>query len=92
MTFQCICGKHLSDNTDDLPYNAHLVADEDWNEFTKSCESPRGYDWRLATNLYQCPQCGRLRVEKPTGHVVFFEPEDESVSKSILRSVKHVKQ
>jgi len=92
MKFKCICGNVLSDSTDDIPYKARLVADEDWNEFTTSCESPQGYDWRLVTEIYQCPNCGRLRFEKPPGRVVFFEPEDANVSKSLFRSVKSKKE
>ena len=78
----------LSDNTDDIPYKARLVADEDWNDFTKSCESPHGHDWRLVTDVYQCPNCGRIRIEKPAGCVFFFEPENSSVPRSLFRSVK----
>ena len=88
MKFSCLCGKTLSDSTDDIPYKALLVADEDWNAFIESVQSVQGYDWRLITNIYQCPNCGRLRLEKPPGHVVFFEPENETVSKALLRSVK----
>ncbi len=87
MKFQCLCGKTLSDGTDDIPHKARMIADEDWNHFTKSCDRQQGSDWRLVTNIYQCPECGCLRIEKPTGHVVFFRPESESVSKSLLRSV-----
>jgi hypothetical protein len=87
MKFQCVCGKILSDNVDEIPHKARLIADEDWNEFTESSESPNGYDWHLVTNIYQCPQCGRLRIEKPAGIVSFFEPENETVSKSLLKSL-----
>ena len=91
MKFQCLCGKILSDNTDDIPYKARMIADEDWNRFTESCESPQGYDWRLVTKIYQCPDCRCLRIEKPAGQVVFFKPESESVSKSLLRSAGDLK-
>lgn len=87
MKFQCLCGKIISDNTDDLPYKARMIADEDWNRFTESCERPQGYDWRLVTEIYQCPDCGCLRIEKPSGQVSFFKPESEHASKSVLRSV-----
>ena len=87
MKFQCLCGKILSDSTDDIPYKAHMIADEDWNRFTESCERPQGCDWRLVTKIYQCPDCGCLRIRKPPSDVVFFKPESESVSKSLLRSV-----
>ena len=87
MKFQCLCGKNLSDNTDEIPYKAHLIADEDWNQFIEeACAKPQW--WRLVTKIYQCPDCGCLRIEKPTGHVVFFKPESESVSKSLLRSAE----
>src|SRR4051812_33062932 len=76
MKFQCLCGKILSDSTDDIAYKARMVADEDWNRFTESFERPQGHDWRLVTDIYQCPDCGRLRIEKPTGQVVFFDPEN----------------
>ncbi len=88
MKFACLCGKPLADNTDDIPYKARMIADEDWNQFTASCERRQGHDWRLVTNIYQCPACGRLRIEKPAGSVVFFEPENEAVPKSLLRSVR----
>jgi len=87
MKFQCLRGKILSDNTDDIPYKARMIADENWNRFTESCARPQGYDWRLITEIYQCPDCGSLRIEKPPGTVAFFKPESESVSKSLLRSV-----
>jgi hypothetical protein len=92
MKFKCLCGQLLSDSTDDIPYKARLIADGDWNAFTKSCESPQGYDWHLVTNIYQCPQCGRLRIEKPPGQVFFFEPENESVSKSLFRFIGTTKK
>ena len=89
MKFMCLCGKVLSDNTDFIPYKARMVADEDWEDFTGSCEGPQGCDWQLATSIYQCPDCGCLRIEKPVGHVVFFKPESVAVSKALLRSVKN---
>ena len=87
MKFRCLCGKSISDNADDLPYKARMIADEDWNQFTATFERPQGHDWRLVTHIYQCPDCGCLRIEKPTGRVVFFKRETESVSKTLLRSV-----
>ena len=88
MKIGCPCGNLLFDNTDDLPYKAHLVADEDWIAFTESCLRPQGYDWRLVTEIYQCPECGRLMMEKPTGTANILSPEGENVSKSLLRSVR----
>ena len=90
MKFQCLCGKILSDSTDEIPYKARMIADEDWNRFTESFERPQGHDWRLVTDIYQCPDCGRLRIEKPTGQVVFFEPESAGVTKTLLASVGKV--
>ncbi|HSA12514.1 MAG TPA: hypothetical protein P5205_19315 [Candidatus Paceibacterota bacterium] len=77
----------MSDTTDDIPYKARMVADEDWNRFTESCEQAEYYDQRLVTAIYQCPDCGCLRIEKPAGKVVFFKPEDDTVPKALLRSV-----
>src|SRR5258707_147647 len=87
MKFICVCGKTLSDNTDDIPYKARMVADEDWNRFTESFGLPQGHDWRLVTHIYQCPDCGSLRIEKPAGQVVFFKPETEGASKTLLRAL-----
>jgi hypothetical protein len=87
MKLQCQCGKILSDNTDQIPYKARLIADEDWDRFTRSCERPQGYDWRLVTAVYQCPECGWIRIEKPIGKTFFFKPETEAVPKSLFRSV-----
>jgi hypothetical protein len=78
----------MSDSTDGIPYKARLVADEDWNAFIESSVSPNGADWRLITNIYQCPNCGRLRIEKPSGCVSFFLPEGSDISKALLGSVK----
>lgn len=86
MKFACICGTVLSDQTDDLPYKGRLVADEDWNAFTQSANSALPLDWRLVTNIYQCPSCGRIRIAR-YGQVFFFEPENERVPKGILQSV-----
>ena len=91
MKYRCLCGKIISDNTDDLPYKALMIADEDWNRFTESCERPQGYDWRLVTKIYQCPDCGTLRIEKPAGQVSIFVPESKQDSKSVLRSVGDLK-
>lgn len=88
MKIRCVCGELLSDNTDELPHKAHLVADEDWMPFTESCLRPQGYDWRLVTIIYQCPSCGRLLIEKPTGKVAVFKAEGQAVPKTLLRSVQ----
>jgi hypothetical protein len=88
MKFMCLCGKILTDNTDALPYKARMVADEDWDQFMVSCTKPPGCDIRLLTTIYQCSHCGCLRIVKPAGNVVFFKPEDEHVSRTLLRSVK----
>ena len=57
MKLRCQCGEILSDNTDRIPYKMRLIADEDWDKFAESCERPQGYDGRLVTEAYQCPQC-----------------------------------
>lgn len=89
MKFTCLCGRIISDITDSLPYKARLVADQDWEKFIDSCEGPQGCDWRLVTNIYQCPDCGCLRIEKPVGLVVFFRPESRSASKTLFRSIEN---
>ena len=87
MKSHCICGYLFADNSDAHPFKAYLVADEDWFGFTDSCLRPQGNDWRLSTKIYQCPTCGRIKIEKPTGKVYFFKPEGEMVSKNLFRSV-----
>ena len=57
MKLRCQCGEVLSDNTDRIPYKTRLIADEDWDEFTQSCERSQGYDARLVTAAYKCPRC-----------------------------------
>ena len=69
------------------PYKARMIADEDWNQFTESGDRPQGHDWRFVTDIYQCPDCGRLGFEKPAGQAVFFKPETDTVSKKLLGSV-----
>jgi hypothetical protein len=69
-----------------------MIADEDWDRFTESCEMPEGYDWRLVTEIYQCPDCGTLRIEKPAGQISLFKPESERDSRSVLRSVGDLKR
>ena len=87
MKFICLCGKILSDSTDFIPYKTRLIADEDWEHFLDSNQRPEGHDWHCETHIYQCPDCGCLRIEKPKGCVVFFKPEDDIVSKTLLRSL-----
>lgn len=87
MKLMCRCGKMYSDNTDRIPYKARLIADEDWDEFAESCERPIGYDPRLVTDIYQCPQCGLIRIERPTGNVVILKEADEKALKPLLGSV-----
>ncbi len=87
MKFMCLSGKIISDSTDFISNKARLIADEDWERFLDSTQQPEGHNWHLETDIYQCPDCGCLRIEKSSGHVVFFKPEDHTVSRSLLRSV-----
>jgi hypothetical protein len=92
MQVTCVCGKQLSDISDAQFFKAWLIADEDWTAFNRSFESERGSDWNMTTQVYQCPDCGRIRFEKPPGNVVYFKPEDESVSRRLLGSVRKLSE
>jgi hypothetical protein len=92
MKYRCRCGNLISDNTDNLPYKARFVADQDWEEFVTLMESPEGSAHRLIKHIYQCPSCGRLQIENDPGHPYLFICEDENAPKDLLRSAKDKKK
>ncbi len=87
MNFACRCGYHFYDNSDNLSFKAHILADEDWNEFVgylEDAEKPhtekienmgRSLDL-LERCIYQCPECGRLFLEDADGSLTMFTPSD----------------
>ncbi len=93
MKMRCPCGSLLSDNSDDLPHKGRLIADQDWNRFTESCERPVGYDWRLTRHIYQCSKCGRINFDDPHDRTAcyWFKPESDNTPKTLLQSVGELK-
>ena len=85
MNFACRCGYHFYDGSDNLSFKAHILADEDWNEFVgylEDAEKPhtekienmgRSLDL-LERCIYQCPECGRLFLESADGSLTMFTP------------------
>ncbi len=87
MNFACRCGYRFYDGSDNLSFKAHILADEDWNEFVgylEDAEKPhtekienmgRSLDL-LERCIYQCPECGRLFLESADGSLTMFTPSD----------------
>ena len=87
MNFACRCGYCFYDGSDNLSFKAHILADEDWNEFVgylEDAEKPhtekienmgRSLDL-LERCIYQCPECGRLFLESADGSLTMFTPSD----------------
>jgi hypothetical protein len=38
MKMRCECGAIITDQTDDLPYKAYFIPDQDWNGFTETID------------------------------------------------------
>ena len=85
MNFACRCGYRFYDGSDNLSFKAHILADEDWNEFVgylEDADKPhtekienmgRSLDL-LDRCIYQCPECGRLFLESADGSLTMFTP------------------
>lgn len=84
--FGCPCGSGFKDGNDFVSYKAHLIADQDFEDFQESAVAS---DWRaqydLARIVYQCPSCSRLHIFTEN-NVHTFVPDGESAD--LLRSVK----
>lgn len=86
MKIACRCGAVIPDQTDYLRYKAHVVADQDWEDFVDTTESKRRVDSSFVRLCYQCMQCGRLYVEDASQQLQIFIPEDHKAQ--ILGSSK----
>ena len=76
--FGCRCGSSIDDNTDYLPYKAHLIADQDLEDFADAVGAKQfdAFDL-IKARVYQCASCSRLIfVSKDGQHS--FAPEKES--------------
>lgn len=84
--FACPCGNGFKDGNDYVSYKAHLIADQDFEDFQGAVLAS---DWRaqydLARIVYQCPSCSRLHIFT-ANEVHTFVPDGESGN--LLRSVK----
>jgi hypothetical protein len=79
MKIACHCGAVIPDQTDFLSYKAHVVADQDWEDFVDASESKGRIDSSLVRLSYQCPQCGRLYVEDASRALHAFVPDEHKV-------------
>ena len=71
----CRCGHIISDSSDNLPYKAALLPDEDGDRFFEMSDDIVAA-MRLCRTIYQCERCGRLLVEEPDGPTYrYFTPE-----------------
>lgn len=75
MKIRCNCGAVIVDQTDFIPYKAHLIADQDWHDFADSAEKTGQIDASLVRQCYQCTACGRLYVDDADRVLHVFVPE-----------------
>ncbi|AXW64541.1 hypothetical protein CJO94_23345 (plasmid) [Ralstonia solanacearum] len=78
MKIGCKCGAVIYDQSDFLPDKAHLIADQDWEDFAESASRSEGLDGSLTRTCYQCGSCGRLYVEDADRQLRAFVPEEAS--------------
>ncbi|MBP3460265.1 MAG: hypothetical protein J6K58_13730 [Lachnospiraceae bacterium] len=104
MHFYCICGKRITDQTDFLSYKAHVLPDQDYEDFWNGIdqlvddetmnhrekENIRFSCSSMGRYMYQCPECGRVILEdiEDNSKLHFFKPESAVVSKKLLVSEK----
>ncbi|WP_233833788.1 hypothetical protein [Paraburkholderia sp. ZP32-5] len=87
MKIGCVCGVAIVDQTDYLPHKAHLVADQDWEDFAESSQTLGRIDQTFVRHCYQCVSCGRLYVDDHNRKLVRFIPEAEG-ARQTLGSIK----
>lgn len=100
MKFLCPCGYCFHDNTDHLRFKAHILPDQDMEEFDSILqrgEQPHAgqrelyYDLMelLERTIYQCPQCGRLFIENnnPRTFAVFTPGADAVPDETVDRNL-----
>lgn len=100
MKFLCPCGYCFHDNTDNLRFKAHILPDQDMNEFAdiiERGEQPHSEQRELYFTLmdlldrtiYQCPQCGRLFIENnnPRTFAIFTPGADAVPDETVDRNL-----
>lgn len=100
MHFYCECGKRISDTTDELPYKARIIADQDWFSFLDAvCEVMEKETDRekminafynevmkaAGRHAYQCTDGGRICLDNHEHQLCAFVPEGVA-NKRILNS------
>jgi len=86
MKIYCHCGHIIPDITDFLPYKAHFIADQDWDDYNESYKNPWDYDSSMIRTCYQCTECGRLYFDGQDRQLICFVPEGEA--QQVLKSVR----
>ena len=102
MHFYCKCGNRISDTTDMISYKAHVIPDQDWDNFVDeicdAIESKETDREKVIQNffsktlnadklMYQCTQCGCIFIDDEDNTLRSFVPEGV-VNTNILNSVK----
>lgn len=89
-SYGCHCGSGVHMGHDYVPHKAHLIADQDMEDFIETARSDaiRAYAF-LKAEVYQCPSCSRLIIipRNGQGSQQTFAP-DEVPTGPLLRSVK----
>lgn len=104
MHFYCICGKRITDQTDSISYKAHVLPDQDYEDFWNSIdqliddetmphndkEAGRFACSAMGRFMYQCPECGRIILDdtEDKSKLHFFKPESTVINKKLLISDK----
>jgi hypothetical protein len=74
--FTCNCGAVISDQTDYLPYKAHILSDQDAFDAADISESGSpAWLVTLTRHLYECNACGRLWLEDANQALLAYVPE-----------------
>jgi hypothetical protein len=74
--FTCNCGAVISDQTDYLPYKAHVLSDQDAFDAADISETgSAAWFGTLTRHLYECNACGRLWLEDANRALLAYVPE-----------------
>lgn len=99
MKIECICGDTIPDNTDYLPYKAHIIGDRDFFDFLDTIDEAieskeknrekllmqvrRAVPSRLA---WECNTCGRLYLDDKHGNLIEYGPQNDKPNRIFDRS------
>ncbi len=82
MKIYCKCGNIISDSTDNIPYKAHIITDQNYHVFWQEIDTMiedaiEQCLYRLyahAQLAYQCTCCGRLYIDDGSPQLYEFIP------------------